>query len=74
SADGRTDFSTSNTDNKRYLGTYTDYTQADSTDPTKYKWVDMVGSVEVGIKNLILKSNDFANPHKQNGANTTVTS
>lgn len=74
SADGRTDFSTSNTDNKRYLGTYTDYTQADSTDPTKYKWVDMVGSVEFGNKNLILKSNDLANPHKQSGANTTVTS
>lgn len=74
SADGRTDFTTSNTDNKRYLGTYTDYTQADSTDPTKYKWVDMVGTVKSSNKNLILKSNDFANPHKQSGANTTVTS
>lgn len=52
SADGRTDFSTSNSGNKRYLGTYTDYTQADSTDPSKYKWVDMVGSVEVGGVNL----------------------
>ncbi|HEL0414903.1 TPA: hypothetical protein TUM69_000674 [Streptococcus equi subsp. zooepidemicus] len=56
SADGRTDFSTSNTDNKRYLGTYTDYTQADSTDPSKYKWVDMVGGVEVVGRNLIVKS------------------
>lgn len=28
----------------------------------------------VSTRNLILKSNDFANPHKQNGANTTVTS
>lgn len=74
SADGRTDFSTSNTSNKRYLGTYTDYTQTDSTDPTKYKWVDMVGTVKSSNKNLILKSNDFANPHKQSGANTTVTS
>ncbi len=53
SSDGRTDFSTSNTDNKRYLGTYTDYTQADSTDPSKYKWVDMVGSVEFGGRNLL---------------------
>lgn len=58
SADGRTDFSTSNTDNKRYLGTYTDYTQADSTDPSKYKWVDMVGSVEVGGRNLLLYTAD----------------
>ena len=29
---------------------------------------------DVSTRNLILKSNDFANPHKQNGANTTVTS
>ena len=58
SADGRTDFTTSNTDNKRYLGTYTDYTQADSTDPTKYKWVDMVGTVKVGGKNLLLYTAD----------------
>ena len=47
SADGITDFSTSNSGNKRYLGTYTDYTQAYSTDPTKYKWVDMVGTVKI---------------------------
>lgn len=56
SADGRTGFTTTNTNNKRYLGTYTDYTQADSTDPTKYKWVDMVGSVEVGGVNLLHNS------------------
>lgn len=29
---------------------------------------------KVSTRNLILKSNDFANPHKQTGANTTVTS
>lgn len=56
SADGRTDFSTSNTDNKRYLGTYTDYTQADSTDPSKYKWVDMVGTVKGGSRNYFKNS------------------
>ena len=56
SADGRTDFSTSNTDSKRYLGTYTDYTQADSTDPTKYKWVDMVGTVKGGSRNYFKNS------------------
>ncbi len=58
SADGKTDFSTSNSGNKRYLGTYTDYTQADSTDPTKYKWVDMVGTVKVGGRNLLLYTAD----------------
>ena len=56
SADGRTDFSTSNTDNKRYLGTYTDYTQADSTDPSKYKWLDMVGTVKGGSRNYFKNS------------------
>lgn len=53
SADGRTGFSTTQTGNKRYLGTYTDYTQSDSTDPTRYNWVDMIGSVEIGAENLL---------------------
>ncbi|WP_261369144.1 phage tail protein [Streptococcus agalactiae] len=72
SADGKTDFSTTDSTNKQYIGTFTGYTQ--STNYLDYKWVDMVGSVEVGNKNLILKSNDFLNPHKQSGTNTTVTS
>ncbi|MFZ8765527.1 phage tail spike protein [Enterococcus diestrammenae] len=38
SADGKTGFSTTVSAGKTYLGTYTDYTQADSTDPTKYAW------------------------------------
>lgn len=38
SADGATDFSTTVSANKTYLGVYTDNTQADSTDPTKYSW------------------------------------
>ena len=57
SADGRTDFSTSNSGNKRYLGTYTDYTQADSTDPTKYAWMDIRAGVEVDFRNLLSKTN-----------------
>lgn len=56
SPDGKQGFSTTQTGNKRYIGTYTDYTQADSTDPTKYKWVDMVGTVEVGGRNLLRNS------------------
>lgn len=53
SADGKTDFSLTDSTNKRFIGQYTDYTQADSTDPTKYKWVNMVGSIEFGGINLI---------------------
>lgn len=73
SADGKTGFSLTD-GNQRYMGYYSDYTQADSSDYTKYKWVDRLANVKVGNKNLILKSNDLANPHKQSGANTTVTS
>lgn len=43
SADGKTDFSTSNSTNKSYIGQYTDTTQADSTDPTKYSWTKIKG-------------------------------
>lgn len=60
--------------NQQYQGYYSDYTEADSTDYRKYKWVDRLANVHVGNKNLILKSNDFSNPHKQLGPNTTVTS
>ncbi|GGE26250.1 phage tail spike protein [Streptococcus himalayensis] len=56
SADGRTGFSLTQTGNKRYMGTCTDYTQNDPTDPTRYRWVDMVGSVDVGGVNLIRNS------------------
>lgn len=38
SADGRTGFTVYGDPNKRYMGTYTDFEKADSTDPTKYKW------------------------------------
>lgn len=43
SQDGRTDFSTTNNINKSYIGTYSDNVQADSIDPTKYKWVKVKG-------------------------------
>ena len=73
SADGKTGFSFTES-GQQYQGYYTDFTQANSTDPTKYTWMDRRAGVAISTKNLILKSNDFANPHKQNGANTTVTS
>lgn len=43
SADGRTDFSVTNSENKSYIGQYTDYTQADSYDPTDYAWTKIKG-------------------------------
>lgn len=65
SADGKQGFSTTQTGNKRYIGTYTDYTQADSTDPTKYKWVNMIGTVEVGGRNLLRNSAGPFKPDKK---------
>ncbi|MGH2275620.1 glucosaminidase domain-containing protein [Streptococcus uberis] len=56
SADGKTDFSLTDSTNKRFIGQYTDYTQADSTDPTKYKWVDMTANVKVGNNNLLVNT------------------
>lgn len=43
SADGRTDFSVTDSENKSYIGQYTDYTQADSYDPTDYAWTRIKG-------------------------------
>lgn len=38
SADGKTGFSTSDSDGREYIGTYVDSTKTDSTDPSKYAW------------------------------------
>lgn len=43
SADGKTGFSVSDSAGKLYIGQYTDFTQADSTDPTKYSWTKIKG-------------------------------
>lgn len=51
SADGRYGFSTSDSTNKRYLGTLTDFTEADSLDPTRYKWTALYDNVAGGNRN-----------------------
>lgn len=60
SADGSTDFSTTVSTGKRYLGTYTDNTAADSTDYHSYSWSLIKGadgtsvtisSIEYGVTN-----------------------
>lgn len=48
SADGKTGFDVSNSSGKLYIGQYTDFTQNDSTDPTKYSWTKIKG--ETGAK------------------------
>lgn len=48
SADGKTGFDVSVSTGKLYIGQYTDFTQNDSTDPTKYSWTKIKG--ETGAK------------------------
>lgn len=43
SADGTTDFSITDPTGRQYLGQYVDFTEPDSTDPSKYKWVLIKG-------------------------------
>lgn len=43
SADGKTGFSITESTGKTYIGVYTDYTKADSTAPSKYKWTKIQG-------------------------------
>ena len=65
SADGRADFSTSDSTNKRYLGTLTDFTEADSQDPASYKWTALFGTTEQS-GNILLDSNvGWRNKHRQ---------
>ena len=65
SADGRDGFSTSDSTNKRYLGTLTDFTETDSQDPTSYKWTALFGTTEQS-GNILLDSNTgWRNKHQQ---------
>ncbi|WP_342615075.1 hypothetical protein [Peribacillus frigoritolerans] len=43
SSNGSTGFSTTDSVGKTFIGTYTDFVSADSTDPTKYTWVLIKG-------------------------------
>lgn len=54
SADGRDGFSTTDSTNKRYLGTLTDFNESDSQDPARYKWTALFDNVRVGARNFAL--------------------
>lgn len=65
SADGRDGFSTSDSSNKRYIGTLTDFTAAHSQDPTQYNWTALFGTTEQS-GNILLDSNaGWRNKHRQ---------
>ncbi|WP_170238633.1 phage tail spike protein [Streptococcus suis] len=65
SADGRTDFSTSLSTDKRYLGTLTDFTEADSQDHTKYKWTALFNTTEQGGNILLNSGEGWRNLHQK---------
>ena len=50
SADGLTGFSISDSTDKKYIGQYTDFTIADSKDPSKYTWSRLKG--DQGIQGI----------------------
>lgn len=58
SSDGYTDFSTSNSTGKQYMGQYVDFTERDSTNPSMYQWTKIKGengqdgTDGVGIRNV----------------------
>ena len=57
SADGQKGFSLTQTGSKRYLGVYTNFVKEDSTNPSDYTWNDAAGSISVGGRNLLVKTN-----------------
>lgn len=54
SSDGKTDFSVSNSAGKAYIGQYTDFVKADSSDYTKYKWTKIKGNDGADGRSYIL--------------------
>lgn len=66
SKDGKTNFSTTDSTNRGYIGTYTDFVENDSTDPTKYTWTELVGALDINSVNYALESR-FENLSIQGG-------
>lgn len=73
SADGKTDFSLTDSKNKQFRGEYIDYIQADSTDPAKYNWIDRTSNVKAGGINYIAKSNRQFTDKGSKASGITVT-
>ncbi|HEM4137350.1 TPA: phage tail protein [Streptococcus suis] len=69
SADG-TGLTTSD-NGQRYIGHYSDYTQADSTDKTKYRWADRWARLKLE-DNLLLNSSFNANLDQWQGGGVTI--
>ena len=47
---------TTSDNGQRYIGQYSDNIKTDSADKTKYRWADRWAKIHVGVRNLILNS------------------
>ncbi|CYT96754.1 putative antireceptor [Streptococcus suis] len=56
---------------QRYIGHYSDYTQADSTDKTKYRWADRWARLKLE-DNLLLNSSFNQNLNQWQGTGVTI--
>lgn len=56
---GSSGFTTSGGTDKLYMGTYTDFTESDSIDPGKYKWVKVKGDDGESFKYNLISNGDF---------------
>ncbi|WP_449448880.1 phage tail spike protein [Streptococcus suis] len=61
---------TTSDNGQRYIGHYSDYTQADSTDKTKYRWADRWAKIEVGGRNYIRNFGFTDSSYTLNNANS----
>lgn len=72
SQNGAVDFSITDSTNRRFIGQYVDYNSTNSTDPTKYKWLDMTANVKAGNNNLLLDTKSLSR-HYWTANNTSET-
>ncbi|HEM3881526.1 TPA: phage tail protein [Streptococcus suis] len=62
---------TTSDNGQRYIGHYSDYTQADSTDKTKYRWADRWARLKLE-DNLLLNSSFNQNLNQWQGTGVTI--
>ena len=73
---GTSGFSVSDSANKTYIGQYTDFTSADSTDPTKYNWTKIqgpTGATGQGISSITVQYYLSTSKTTQTGGSWTTT-
>lgn len=70
SADGKTDFSTTDGSNRRYIGTYIGYTRSNLY--SDYTWTDVTANTKSGNRNLLINTKTLSS-NINSSANSTDT-